>query len=225
MDSRDDADKLQGFQCGILWLEEVAPAAELAAGMPPPETLGIGGTSLRQTGIPRRILVTMNPPDEEHWIMKVEQTLGDLGMDEISVHRFVIPQGEKSKHFIELSQRPGITSTDCAAWAQAAREFDAYRKTNEALLMSINRQDLVSRLVKGQVRLRDVTWELRSSGWAVVRRERNELTPDATRCVEPRCREEGVVGLNGAWLCLTHFDIRFTAIGKAPPGSGFVFSG
>ena len=65
-------------------------------------------------------------------------------------------------------------------------------------------------------RLRDVTWELRSSGWAVVRRDRNQLTPDATRCVEPRCREEGVVGLNGAWLCLTHFDIRFTAIGKTP---------
>jgi hypothetical protein len=60
-------------------------------------------------------------------------------------------------------------------------------------------------------RLRDVTWDLRSSGWAVVRRERGPLTPDATRCVEPGCREEGAVGLNGAWLCLTHFDIRFMA--------------
>jgi hypothetical protein len=150
MDSRDDADKLQGFQCGILWLEEVAPAAELAAGMPP-ETLGIGGTSLRQPGIPRRILVTMNPPDEEHWIMSVEKTLGDLGLDEISVHRFVIPEGEKARHFRTLATRPGITSTDSKAWTQAADEFDAYRKTNEALLLSINRQDLVARLVKGQI--------------------------------------------------------------------------
>ncbi len=73
-------------------------------------------------------------------------------------------------------------------------------------------------------RLRDVTWELRSSGWAVVRRERNPLTPDATRCVEPDCREEGVVGLNGAWLCLTHFDIRFVAmkplLGRASSSGG-----
>jgi len=64
-------------------------------------------------------------------------------------------------------------------------------------------------------RHRDVTEELRSSGWAVVRRGGNPVTPDATRCVEPGCQEEGVVGLNGAWLCLTHFDIRFAAT-KAP---------
>ncbi len=73
-------------------------------------------------------------------------------------------------------------------------------------------------------RLRDVTWELRSSGWAVVRRERNPLTADATRCVEPDCREEGVVGLNGAWLCVTHFDIRFVAmkplLGRASSSRG-----
>jgi len=62
-------------------------------------------------------------------------------------------------------------------------------------------------------RHRDVTWELQSSGWAVVRG--NLMTPDAARCVESGCREEGVVGLNGAWLCLTHFDIRFAAM-KAP---------
>jgi hypothetical protein len=60
-------------------------------------------------------------------------------------------------------------------------------------------------------RHRDVTWELQSSGWAVVRRGGNLMTPDAARCVESGCQEEGVVGLNGAWLCLTHFDIRFSA--------------
>jgi hypothetical protein len=63
-------------------------------------------------------------------------------------------------------------------------------------------------------RHRDVTGELQSSGWAVVRRVGTPMTPDATRCVEPGCQEEGVVGLNGAWLCLTHFDIRFAP--KAP---------
>jgi hypothetical protein len=60
-------------------------------------------------------------------------------------------------------------------------------------------------------RHRDVTWELQSSGWAVVWRRGNLMTPDAARCVESGCQEEGVVGLNGAWLCLTHFDIRFAA--------------
>jgi len=56
-----------------------------------------------------------------------------------------------------------------------------------------------------QRRHRDVTWELQSSGWALARRGGNPKTPDATRCVGPNCQEEGVVGLNGAWLCLTHF--------------------
>ena len=60
-------------------------------------------------------------------------------------------------------------------------------------------------------RHRDVTWELQSSGWAVVRHGGNPITSDAARCVESGCQEEGVVGLNGAWLCLTHFDIRFAA--------------
>src|SRR5947207_2172429 len=54
-------------------------------------------------------------------------------------------------------------------------------------------------------RHRDVTWELQSSGWAVVRSGGNLMIPDAARCVESGCQEEGVVGLNGAWLCLTHF--------------------
>src|SRR5215470_12597775 len=61
-------------------------------------------------------------------------------------------------------------------------------------------------------RHRDVTSELQSPGWAVVKRLGNPMAPDAIRCVEPGCQEEGVVGLNGAWLCLTHFDIRFAAM-------------
>jgi hypothetical protein len=66
-------------------------------------------------------------------------------------------------------------------------------------------------------RQQDVTRELRSSGWAVVRRPE-----DVTLCVEPGCPEEGIVGLNGAWLCLTHFDIRFAAM-QAGRGEDFSF--
>jgi len=39
-----------------------------------------------------------------------------------------------------------------------------------------------------QRRHRDVTWELESSGWAVVRRGGIRMTPDATRCVELSCQ-------------------------------------
>ena len=55
----------------------------------------------------------------------------------------------------------------------------------------------------------DVTSELQSMGWAVVRCVVNSMITDATRCVAPGCQEEGLVGLNGAWLCLRHFEIRF----------------
>ena len=58
----------------------------------------------------------------------------------------------------------------------------------------------------------DVTPELQSPGWAAARRVGNPMTLDAIHCVEPGCQEEGVVGLNGAWLCLTHFDMRFAAM-------------
>jgi len=70
-------------------------------------------------------------------------------------------------------------------------------------------------------RHRDVRAELQSSGWAVTRRVGNPMTPDFTRCVEPGCQEEGAVGLNGAWLCLSHFDTRFAttqaALGRGSP--------
>lgn len=66
IDNRDDVDKLQGFECGVLWLEEVAPGAELDQGIPA-ETFGAGATSVRQEGVPKRILLTYNPPDEDHW--------------------------------------------------------------------------------------------------------------------------------------------------------------
>jgi len=67
----------------------------------------------------------------------------------------------------------------------------------------------------GERRHADVTGELQSTGWAVVRCVRGSMPPDAARCVAPWCQEEGVVGLHGAWLCLAHFDIRFAAMKAA----------
>ena len=34
-------------------------------------------------------------------------------------------------------------------------------------------------------------------------------------CVEPGCNADGVVGLQGAWLCLEHFDQRLKAMKAA----------
>ena len=74
-----------------------------------------------------------------------------------------------------------------------------------------NQRPLSTERRHGDRRHRDVGAELQSSGWALVRPVGNPMTSDTTRCVEPGCQEERVVGLNGAWLCLTHFDIRFAA--------------
>ena len=84
-----------------------------------------------------------------------------------------------------------------------------------------NRRPLSTEKRHWDRRPRDVRAELRSSGWALVRPVRNPMTSNTARCVEPGCQEVGIVGLNGAWLCLTHFDIRFAAmqaeVGRSSP--------
>ena len=148
LDRPEDADKLQGFSCAVLWIEEAAPAAGLASGVSS-AVLGIGGTSLRQDGIPPRILITMNPPDDDHWTLEVEKHLAEADLPEIRVARFDIPQGEKSRHFETLAQETN-DHLAAAQWTEAARAFDRYRKANRALLESIHRHDLVARLVEGR---------------------------------------------------------------------------
>ena len=149
LDRPDDADKLQGFACGVLWLEEVAAAAGLATGVPP-DVLGLGATSLRQAGVPYlRVLLTLNPPDEDHWVLKVEEELTSRGLTHLLVHRLDIPAGEKSAHFRRLAEESS-TGLEGEDWSDAADEFDRYRERNRAFLESIGRHDLVERLVEGK---------------------------------------------------------------------------
>lgn len=152
LDNRQDCDKLQGFQCGILWLEEVAPAAELATGIPS-ESLGIGITSVRQPNVPKRVIVTFNPPDEDHWILSVEKYLEEQGQTDILVKKFVMSPGEKAEHFKIMAQKAAFFGDLPRAkeWSDAAKEFEAYRRRNQLALESIGRYDLVDRLVKGKV--------------------------------------------------------------------------
>ena len=149
LDRPEDADRLQGLELGVLWLEEVAPASGFTVGVPA-ESLGLGATSVRQRDVPPRIILTMNPPDREHWSVKVRERLEDLGMKELRVARFRIPKGEKSEHFRQLAAKSS-SSEDAMTWNLAADAFDAYRKRNETLLRETGREDLVARLVDGEV--------------------------------------------------------------------------
>lgn len=146
LDRPEDADKLQGFTCGVYWLEEVAPAAGLATGIP--DTAMLGTTSVRQAGVPKRTIVTMNPPDEDHWIIKVEKFLDDMNIKQVRVKRFEMIPGEKSAHFEELAAQ--TSGDESMAWQMAADEFDAYRMANQAFLQAIGRGDLEARLVRGE---------------------------------------------------------------------------
>jgi len=152
LDRPDDADKLQGFQCGVLWLEEVAPAAGIASGIPA-SVLGIGATSVRQASVPPRILVTMNPPDKNHWILKVEDHLAEAGLTHVKVRHFTMDATEKSAHFLamaELVAQDGDV-TGAEGWRAAARAHDRYTERNRAFLASVGRLDLVERLVEGHI--------------------------------------------------------------------------
>lgn len=152
MDSRQDADKFQGFACAILWLEEVAPAAELNAGIAP-ETFGIGITSVRQAKVARRVLVTMNPPDDDHWILTVESFMAAAGLEKFRVLRYDVPATEKADHFRRLAaaaERSGDRDT-AGQWTEAASAFESYQAVNRAALESIGRHDLVHRLVEGRI--------------------------------------------------------------------------
>jgi len=124
MDQPSDASRFQSLELGGLWIEEPAPAADIATGLPP-EVYGVGTTSMRQLeaaikqGRPawHRAQITMNPPDEDHWVMRLE--------------------GERDVAFFRA--RAGELTSD------------EYRERNRMALIAAGRHDLVRRLVEGQV--------------------------------------------------------------------------
>ena len=150
VDQPKDVDNLQGFQCGILWPEEVAPAAGFTSGVPR-EVVGVGVTSLRQEGVPwLRIFLTYNPPDSDHWVLALEESLDTLGLRDVRIHKFNVAPEEKSRHFALLAGE-APTKAEADAWQFASEEFDRYRERNIAFLTSIGRDDLAARLGRGEV--------------------------------------------------------------------------
>ena len=118
MDRGADANKFQGFEAGLLWLEEPAPAADISSGIPS-EVFAMGVSSLRQPGVRRpTVQITMNPPDRSHWTLELAETLEEAGHPHMKVEVFRIPTGENThlplgyrermRLGLEAAQRPDL---------------------------------------------------------------------------------------------------------------------
>lgn len=131
MDHLKDLNKFQGFGAAGLWIEEPAPAAlnDIGAGLPA-EVLGIGWTSLRQPGVRHRAIISLNPPDEDHWTLQLGPKVAALkrieGKAPLTFREFRIPKGTN----------PWISDEDRAQW--------------RAALELVGRGDLVQRLSEGR---------------------------------------------------------------------------
>lgn len=118
MDRAADANRFQGFEAGLLWLEEPAPAADISSGIPA-EVFAMGVSSLRQPGITHpTVQITMNPPDRSHWTLELAETLEEAGHAHMRVEVFRIPVGEnihlppgyreRMRLGLEAAQRPDL---------------------------------------------------------------------------------------------------------------------
>lgn len=126
MDRPADANKFQSFECGVLWIEEPAPAADLASGIPI-DVFAMGVSSLSQAGFKGSVQITMNPPDEDHWTVQLLDKLLELNRPEMTVGDHWIRPGE-NKHVPE-----------------------GYRVRMRLALELAGRYDLVARLAEGKV--------------------------------------------------------------------------
>jgi hypothetical protein len=138
MDRPERLNTLQGLGAGGLWVEEPAPAADLANGVAA-EVFAVGMTSLSQKGryrdggeLRHKALITMNPPDVDHWTVAIR--------DEIEQQ--MKAQGDKAPIKLEWLNIPKGDNRHVA---------DFVRARNKAALEAIGRKDLVARLVEGQI--------------------------------------------------------------------------
>lgn len=93
MDRPADANKFQSFECGMAWIEEPAPAADLASGVPV-EVFAMAMSSLSQAGTKVRLQITMNPPDEGHWTLNIAGIIAEKNYQHLRVKLCWIPRGE-----------------------------------------------------------------------------------------------------------------------------------
>ena len=137
--------KFQGFSCGILWLEEPAPAATVSGGIEA-SVLGMGNTSLAQIPNPK-VFIPMNPPDKTHWTVALWPELVETSaaseaiLDDVDLQRARANIQAQSEVFYFPK---GINAPFHA-------EHPGYHEGNRDLFLAMGRPDLVNRLVEGKV--------------------------------------------------------------------------
>lgn len=116
-----DWNKLQSFECGGLWLEEPAPAADESSGLAA-EVYAIGTSCLSQEGYESWSQITMNPPDDQHWTYT---TFWENPTEHTKVWNILPGENKAVK--------------------------DSFRAQMRRNFMSIGRPDLMQRLAEGKV--------------------------------------------------------------------------
>ena len=126
--------KFQGFECGGLWIEEPAPAAEESSGLQP-EVYAMGTSCLSQKDCGYFTQITMNPPDDEHWTYLAfwERRLDSL----IAGDQWKMKADDINVWEIEPGENRHVT--------------DEYRAQMRAAFMAIGRMDLMERMAGGKV--------------------------------------------------------------------------
>lgn len=138
-DSPQDLSRFQSFECDGLWIEEPAPAADISGGVG--VDVMLAGTSMRRSGDPI-VVVSLNPPDEDHWTAYFWQLPGysepDWTAEEQAAAAWIRERSEVC--ILPPGENVHLTAKD-----------PEYRERNLQMLTLAGRQDLVNRLVHGLV--------------------------------------------------------------------------
>jgi len=115
--------KLQGSSAySLIWLNEPAPIADKANAGLSEETYNVAVIrALRRTGTPGRLIVDMNPADEEHWTHRrfMEEADFDPNFPLVQKQVWNVPYGE-NKHLKEEARQAAkkVYANDEAAYAR-----------------------------------------------------------------------------------------------------------
>jgi len=115
--------KLQGSSAySLIWLNEPAPIADKANAGLSEEAYNVAGIrAVRRTGTPGRLIVDMNPADEEHWTHRrfIEEEDFDPRFPLVQKEVFFVPYGENA-HLKEESRQMAMKmyANDEASYAR-----------------------------------------------------------------------------------------------------------
>ena len=137
--------KFQGFSCGILLLEEPAPAATVSGGIEA-HVLAMGNTSLAQIGNPK-VFIPMNPPDKTHWTVALWPQL----LDDPSEAHTALEDVDLQRARANIQAQSEVFYFPKGINAPFHAEHPGYHEANRDLFLAMGRQDLVNRLVEGKV--------------------------------------------------------------------------